>query len=344
MTEPSFYSYPMLVHVAHTRIARRRGSFAVWSHESRFIPGPEHTHPMIQYLQGKLIYRPRREEVSPAASGLPEERVRHVRIRSDDDLMLNGWLCLAGNGCNEAPPHKVHEQPPQIPQGRALILYCPGTTGHRGHRLKAIQQLTSLGCDVLIVDYRGYAENAGSPGERWIARDSRRIWKYATDQLAIPPHRIAIYGESLGGGVATSLAADLCRQGTMPAGLILRSTFTSLVDVAAERFPWLPVRMCLIDRFDSRSRIPRIGCPLLIIHGTRDRLIPIAHGRELFRAAPRHSFNGVPRRFAELPGAGHNNVMYATPDRMREAHQTFLDSLPLPANRQRELCGMDASS
>ncbi|QDU40778.1 Alpha/beta hydrolase family protein [Maioricimonas rarisocia] len=316
----------------------------VRQHESRLIPGPQNAHHMIQYLQGKLIYRPRREEVSRAASGLPDERVRHVRIRTDDGLMLNGWLCFAANRCDDLSRNGISGPPAQRPQGRALILYCPGTTGHRGHRLKAIQQLTSLGCDVLIVDYRGYAENAGSPSERWMARDARRIWKYATDHLAVPAHRIVIYGESLGGGVATSLAADLCRQGTMPAGLILRSTFTSLVDVAAERFPWLPVRMCMVDRFDSRRRISRIDCPLLIIHGTRDRLIPITHGRELFRAAPPRSFNGVPRRFVELPGAGHDNVMYAAPDRMREAHETFLDSLPLPANRQLELCGTDASS
>ncbi|MEW4528672.1 alpha/beta hydrolase [Maioricimonas sp. JC845] len=299
---------------------------------------------MIQYLQGKLIYRPRREKVSRDASGLPAERVRTVRIRTDDDLILNGWLCLAASDSPACPTQQADSDRCRQPRGRALVLYCPGTTGHRGYRLKAIQQLTSLGCDVLIVDYRGYGENAGSPSERWMARDARRVWTFATEQLGVPAQRIVIYGESLGGGVATRLAADQCRKGSLPAGLILRSTFTSLVDVAAARFPWLPVRMVMVDRFNSRRRMRAIACPLMIIHGSRDRLIPIAHGRELFRAAPQRAFNGLPRRFVELPGAGHDNVMYAAPDRIRDAHAEFLDSLPLPLTRSEELCGADTLS
>ena len=115
--------------------------------------------------------------------------------------------------------------------------------------------------------------------------------------------------ESLGGGVATRLAQDLSQRMTPPSGLILRSTFSSLTDAAANHFSWIPVRWLLIDRFPSEQRIRDVTCPVLQFHGRRDAIVPIKLGQKLFAAAPETSSNGLPKRFVELPRADHNDVI-----------------------------------
>ena len=153
------------------------------------------------------------------------------------------------------------------------------------------------------------ADNPGRPSEAGLHADARAIWKFATDQYGIAPDRLVLFGSSLGGGVAVRLAADVSRAGTPPAGLILRSTFSSMTDAAAFHYPWLPVRLVLIDRYASVAVMPKVTCPVLQIHGSRDRIIPLELGRRLFNAIPERSAGGIARRFVELPTAGHNNVM-----------------------------------
>ena len=177
---------------------------------------------------------------------------------------------------------------------------------------------------MLYFDYRGYAENAGKPGEADFARDAQGAWTFATAQLGVPPDRIVIWGESLGGGVATRLTSELCAARTPPRGLILRGTFTSLVDAAAYHYPWLPVRWVMIDRYPSIERIGSVTCPLLMIHGRQDQIVPFEQGEQLFAAAPPTSSNGVPKTFVELPQAGHNDIMYVAADDVRDAVERFL--------------------
>src|SRR5690606_3218023 len=180
---------------------------------------------------------------------------------------------------------------------------------------------TDLGCDVLIFDYRGYAENAGSPSEAAMVSDARAIWQFAVDEIDRDPGEIVLFGESLGGAVAIELAAWLSRQGTPPAGLITNATFDSIPDLAAAHYPVLPLRWLVWDRWGSIDRIGAVTCPVLMCHGTRDALIPIAHGRRLFEAAPDRSAGGVAKTVVPIENAGHNDNPVS---RLREEVQAFL--------------------
>ena len=108
--------------------------------------------------------------------------------------------------------------------------------------------------------------------------------------------------------MATRLCSEVCEAGTAPAGLILTSTFSSMLDTAAWHYPVFPVRLLLRDRFESEKRIASVSCPLFQIHGTRDSIVPFELGRKLFAAAPKRSANMIEKKFLELPHAEHNGI------------------------------------
>lgn len=273
---------------------------------------------MLASFQRSLIYLPTRGTVEIAEAGFTEKQLRPVSRGTEDGLTLHGWL-IPADGTDVAGSI--------ADDGKPLILYFPGNGGHRGYRAREIRQFTGLGCHVLYFDYRGYAENAGRPTESDLALDARGAWRYATDELQVAPGRVVVWGESLGGGVATKLTAELCREGTPPRGLILRGTFTSLADAAAHHYPWLPVRWLLVDRFSSIEQIGQVTCPLLMIHGQLDTIVPIEQGRALFEAAPAKSSAGVPKRFVELPEAGHNDIMHVAAAEVGEAVEKLLENV-----------------
>ena len=280
---------------------------------------------MLAYLQRTLIYLPDRSPAVASETGYPPEQLTEITRVTEDGLTLRGWFITA----DDSPPfsEKLPDDDPH-----PLVLYFPGNGGHRGYRLKEIRQLTSLDCHVLYFDYRGYAANPGKPTEADLARDARGVWSYAVNTLGARPEQIVVWGESLGGGVATGLAYELCGDGANPGGLILRCTFTSLADAGAYHYPWLPVRLVLLDRYPSIERIPHVTCPLLVMHGQQDRIVPFEHGEKLFHAAPSNSHCGVPKRFVALPDAGHNDMMYVAAEDIRSAVQQFLESVEAPAN------------
>ena len=115
--------------------------------------------------------------------------------------------------------------------------------------------------------------------------------------------------------------------GTPPAGLILRSTFSSLADAGSNRFPWLPVRWLLWDRFSSAERIGTVTCPVLNLHGTEDRIVPFALGEKLFAVTPDLSANGIPKKFVPLNGADHNDVMLTHEREVTKAIDDFFAEL-----------------
>jgi len=276
---------------------------------------------MLTFLQRSLIFQPYRARlIDPAELGLAQGVVHTVSVRSHDGLNLCGWLVLAAGRSAETPEQCDAE----LQSGRPLVLYFPGNAGNRSFRAQEISLWTSLGANVLLFDYRGYGDNPGSPSEEHLAKDAQSIWRFVTQQRGVPGERVILYGESLGGGVAVRLAAGLAQAQAPLGGLVLRSTFSSLVAVAAYHYPFLPVRWALIDRFLSTEYIQQVTCPVLLIHGQRDTIVPLSLARALYEAAPAASTNGIAKTLLVIPDVDHNDVVFVAEDDVRTALHDFL--------------------
>jgi fermentation-respiration switch protein FrsA (DUF1100 family) len=279
---------------------------------------------MLGLLQRRLIYLPTREAtIQPDDAGFPRGQVHAVSCRADDGLELHGWYIQADGRIGQ--DREASDR--QLEQGRGIVIYFSGNGGNRSYRGSEFGILTSLELDVFIFDYRGYGDNLGSPSEKTLAADARAVWNYVTRERHVQSDRIILYGESLGGAVAVRLAAELCEAGNAPRGLILRSTFSSLVDAGAYHYPWLPVRLALVDRYQAIDHIAKVRCPILQMHGTDDRIMPIKFGRRLFEVAPKHSSSGIAKQFVEFAGAGHNDVTVVARAPLRTAVRDFLSRL-----------------
>lgn len=272
---------------------------------------------LLGCFQRRLIYGPKRVDSLGIPDGFDEGQVENVSLQTVDGLTLHGWH-FKGRSAFRKDPVVAEDD------GRLTVLFFSGNAMHRGYRIQEFELLTGMGADVYCFDYRGYAENPGSPSEVALIGDAHAAWKHLTIDQGIPPTRIVLFGESLGGGVATQLAANLCRQGEIPGGLILRSTFSSLVDVAARMFAWLPVRWMLLDRYHSIDVIGDVDCPLLVLHGDLDAIVPYELGQALFVRAKEQSRAGFRKRFVTLTAAGHNDYLDRSMQLFRTSVSEFL--------------------
>ena len=203
------------------------------------------------------------------------------------------------------------------PQALAL-LYLHGTFRNLYQNQPKIDALRRAGFAILAVDYRGWGDSAVLvPSEATINADAQLAWTELQRRQPDPAKRV-IYGHSMGGAVAVTLASGL-QHGRDYQALVLESTFTRMPDVAASAGFWGRVAASTISlEFDSQSRIARIDAPLLMLHGTADKTVPIELGRRLRDAAPA----GV--RWVEIPGGTHSRLQLEAPEMYQQAFQDLI--------------------
>lgn len=192
------------------------------------------------------------------------------------------------------------------PDAKYTLLYIHGNAEDLGDIRPKLDKLQNWGFSIFAYDYRGYGLSDGKPTERNAYQDVEAAYQYLTQQLDVPPDQIIVYGRSIGGGSATELAVrhDI-------GGLILESTFTSIFRVVVP-FPLLP-----FDKFANRSKLPKVNCPILIMHGQADRTIPFHHSQTLYDIAPE------PKAFLWVPEADHNDFDWVAGDRLTQALASF---------------------
>ena len=266
---------------------------------------------VFSFIQRRLMY-PASRATSLSVEAFPLlgqnfHVAADVEFTTNDNVTIKGW----------------HLQVGAAPSDR-LILLLHGNAGHRAFRGNWYDIAKSLNADVLAIDYHGYGDSGGSPSESALIGDAEAAWDQAVTTLKYEPAQIVIVGESLGGAVGVQLAAEKCRKGTQPAGLVLVTTFSSMVDVASYQFPWLPMRFLLIDRYRSDQHIADVTCPVLQFHGDRDTLVPVRLAQQLHELAPATASGGKARSLHILPGAGHNDILYLHGRTIRDEMAKFI--------------------
>jgi fermentation-respiration switch protein FrsA (DUF1100 family) len=217
-------------------------------------------------------------------------------ITAEDGVKLHGWWVPA-DGAN------------------TVLVFFHGNAGNISHRVDNLRHLNAWGIGVLIFDYRGYGKSQGSISEKGLYADSRAALVAGLARARENGGKLALFGRSLGGVAAVSVADRSEVQ-----GVILESTFTNLGDMAKKHFP-LPGVGALKNRFNSLGRISRVNAPKLFIHGNRDDIVPMELGRQLFEAA------SEPKTWLELSGAGHNDTYDRGGPAYFQAIRDFLDQL-----------------
>jgi fermentation-respiration switch protein FrsA (DUF1100 family) len=227
----------------------------------------------IYLFQSHYVYYP--ERILLVDPGNIELDFESISFESEDGVSLSGWFIPAENA-------------------RGVILFCHGNAGNISHRLESIQIFHRLGLSVFIFDYRGFGQSGGKPTEPGTYKDAEAALRYLVGERKVNPNEVIVFGRSLGGAIASWLAHN-----HTPGALILESTFTSLPDIAAKYYPYLPVRLLLRFEYNTAKYLGKVSCPVLIIHSSDDELMPFDHGSRLFE------LTGEPKKFLEIAGT-HN--------------------------------------
>jgi uncharacterized protein len=227
------------------------------------------------FMQRSFLFPiPQKARTSPDAAGFPEAD-EHFLTTADGEKVIV-W--------------HVPAKP-----GHAVILYFPGNGDFLAGAVSRFRAMASDGTGLVALSYRGYGGSSGEPSEQGLLLDAAAAYAFTLARYS--PDQIVVWGFSLGTGVAVALSAG------QPVGkLILEAPYTSTADVAALRFPLVPIRWLMRDQFHSDERIAQVTAPLLIMHGGRDRTVPITLGIRLFSLA--HE----PKQFVKFPEGGHDNL------------------------------------
>jgi uncharacterized protein len=229
---------------------------------------------LLYLTQRAIQYFPERVRTAPAAAGLPQ--AEEVVLDTADGERVIAW---------HVPPRG----------SKPVVLYFHGNGGSLRMRVDRFRALTADGTGLVALSYRGYGGSSGAPTEAGLAADASAAYAFTTARY--PAERVVLWGESLGSGVAIPLAAE------MPVGyLILQSPFTSAADVGAHSYWFVPVRLLMKDQFRSDLRIGKVTAPVLVLHGDRDDIVPMALAERLY------ALINAPKRFVRFPGVGHNDL------------------------------------
>jgi uncharacterized protein len=240
---------------------------------------------LVYIFQRSLMYAPGHDVLMPHQADVPEMTV-HV-LNTSDGLAITSWFAA-----------------PKSPEMPVVIIFH-GNAGTLSGRAFKARYFLDEGMGVMLVGYRGYSDNPGTPDEMGLYEDARSALGFLAKQ-GILPDQMILYGESLGCAIAVQMAYEAQQNNAAEqsslSGIILESPFTSMGDAASHHYPWLPARLLVKDRYDSSSKMPSLKTPVLIIHGEKDPTIPQSQGKALFELA------SEPKEALWINGAGHNNL------------------------------------
>lgn len=231
-------------------------------------------------MQRSLMYHPDRSVPSREEAGVPD--MAEVALTTEDGLALRAW-------------HK-----PAGARGPTVLL-LHGNGGHIGHRGYKARAFIDAGFGVLLAQYRGYGGNPGAPTEEGLYADARAALAFLEGQ-GVRNGEVVVYGESLGSGIATQLAAEMADAGRPAAALVLEAPFSSMAEVAQHHYFYLPARWLVRDRYASAGKIGRVQAPVLVLQGTEDGVVPPVFGERLLAAARE------PKAKLTFAGRGHNDL------------------------------------
>ena len=229
---------------------------------------------IMYFAQRALMYFPYSVRMTPADADFPQ--AQEVMLRAADGTNVIAW---------EVPPKEK----------KPVVLYFHGNGGSLAHRVARFQKLVEDGTGLVALSYRGYGGSEGKPSEDGLIADGRAAYDFARTRY--PDAKIVLWGESLGSGVAVAIAAE-----KEVAAIVLEAPFTSTADIAFNAYPFIPVSLLMKDQFRSDERIGKVKAPLLIMHGTRDRVVPIRFGERLFDIA------NQPKEFVRFANGGHEDL------------------------------------
>lgn len=222
------------------------------------------------FAQRALMYFPDTQRTPPAAAGFAQ--AEELVLDTHDGEKIIAW-----------------HLPPQA--GKPVVLYFHGNGGAMALRVDRFQRIAAAGAGLLAIDYRGYGGSTGAPTEHGLIEDARAAYAFAAARY---PGRIALWGESLGTGVAIALAAE-----QPVTHIVLDAPYTSALEVAATVYWYFPVRFLMKDTFRSDLRVARVKAPVLILHGEADDIIPIRYGEQLL------ALIAGEKRLVRYPGGYH---------------------------------------
>jgi pimeloyl-ACP methyl ester carboxylesterase len=272
--------------------------------------------PLLLYLvRNRFIFFPSARPGPEVGLGYLRDaaQVELIRIRRPDGRLLAAYDVRPWEAKNGAEP---------------VVVFAHGNAGNIAYRAPLVEEFArGTGARTVLFDYSGYGGNAGSPSEKEVCRDGLAVYDHLVAE-GVPAERIVLYGESLGGAVVLEVATR-----RPVAGVVAQSSFSSLSSMALRVYPWLPLTSLLArGSFPNGERIRELTVPVLVVHGTRDEVIPFSEGRRLHRAAPAGT------EFLAVEDAGHNDFFEVAGDeylhdlgrRFRSWTRTAMDRTPGP--------------